>query len=183
MPDYVPPTIGYVNMEEGFREMDVVEGQISPRYTYRGPNPLTFTDKMGGSTLATINLKPSMRQVLLLFFPGGRNGEKYRILPIEASPEKINRGQALVINMCQKPVAVEMGSDQMLLERGQSGDVRLSQAKDRLLHVRLAVKNDNGQWKKKIDEDMLVDKNGRLIILLHEPRNNQYRITTLDASI
>ncbi|MGE9294654.1 MAG: hypothetical protein ACQKBW_13670 [Puniceicoccales bacterium] len=183
LPDYVAPTVGYLDPERGFTDMKVAEGQISPRYRYRGPNPITFVSGEGGEVLGTVSLDPSMHQALLIFFPGGKNGESYRILPIEVSPEKINRGQALVINLCQDPVAVEMGSNQMLLNRGQSQSIRLSDAKNRRLPVRLAIKNDDGKWKKKIDEDLIIDPKGRLIFLLHEPRNNQFRIVTLNADI
>ena len=68
----------------------------------------------------------------------------------------------------------------MLLNSGQSRMVNISRIQDYRLPVRLASQNQDSEWRKRMDEDLILNPASRVLLLLHEPREGQFRILTLE---
>jgi hypothetical protein len=177
---YVPPTLAILKADGTTETLRVAEGRLSPEYHYQGPNPLTFVGSSAADLRGRVELRPGTRRVLLLLFPGRNAGDPYRILPVETSPDRLHSGQALVLNLTASPLALELGKDQMLLNSGQSRMVNISRIEDYRLPVRLAAQNQQNEWRKRMDEDLILNPASRVLLLLHEPREGQYRILTLE---
>lgn len=180
IPDYVPPKLAFLKADGSTETMKVAEGRLSPTYHYEGSNPLTFVGSSATDLQGRVQVRPGTRRVLLLFFPGRNEGQPYRILPVETSDDKFRSGQALVLNLTATPLALELGRDQMLLNSGQSRMVNISRIQDYRLPVRLASQNQDSEWRKRMDEDLILNPASRVLLLLHEPREGQYRILTLE---
>jgi hypothetical protein len=180
IPAYVPPELAFLKPDGTTEAMKVSEGRLSPKYHYEGANPLTFVGNSADELRGQVELRPGTRRVLLLLFPGRNAGEPYHILPVETSEEKLRSGQAIVLNLTASPLALELGKDQMLLNSGQSRMVNISRIEDYRLPVRLAAQNQENEWRKRMDEDIILNPASRVLLLLHEPREGQFRILTLE---
>jgi hypothetical protein len=185
MKSYVAPIIEYCPSGEGASaRVDAAECRLSGEYVYTGPNQLVFFQESPSlnaqttrKTIGSVDLPPSFKRALLCFFPNQERGG-YNIFAIDPSLDKIRPGQALVKNVTPTPIACLFNDQQFMLAPGESTLAALGPASDFTAVLRIAASDDEGEWKEKYGERLVVAPQDSLIaLIINKPgRLDQLRI-------
>ncbi|MBT65240.1 MAG: hypothetical protein CML13_18750 [Puniceicoccaceae bacterium] len=123
-------------------------GSPTQVYDYMGPAPLNFYKYKGvdeaGNPLRKVVASYSPKagdQHLLLFIPDpkSRTEERYRLLPLDYSPESIAEGTYRFFNLASYPVYIRFGEETFKVDAGRSESIRSDPSVSDGLDVAMAL--------------------------------------------
>ena len=93
----------------------------SPRYEYRGPMPLRFTDTSSGAVVAEATIPPGIRDAMLLFTavePAPEKGLRYQIAVLDDGAARHGAGGLAIINLSGLALSGTIGNKAVTLAAG-----------------------------------------------------------------
>jgi hypothetical protein len=103
----------------------------SPRYDYRGPVPLRFTDAKSGAVVAEATIPADIHDALLLFSavePAPVSGLRYKISVLDDSAARNPSGGLAVINLSGLELAGTIGTKDVVLSSGLNPPIAIGKS-------------------------------------------------------
>jgi hypothetical protein len=145
----------------------------SPRYEYRGPMPLRFTDAASGAVVAEAVVPPEIHDALLLFAAvepapaaAGKpaNGLRYQVSVLDDSAMRHASGGLAIINFSGLELSGTIGKTDVTLKPGLNSTMPVSRTAKILLRTTL-----KGRSFQSYAGDLMLKKNERALLILFPP--------------
>lgn len=138
----------------------------SPRYEYRGGNPVRFTDA-SGAVVAEATVPPELRDVLLLVSPiepAPASGVKFRVAVLDDGPAHHAAGGLAIINFSGLALSGTIDGKPATLKDGLNPTLAVGRAAKIALHTTL-----KGRTYQSYVENLTLKKNERGLLILFPP--------------
>lgn len=148
--------------------LEASEDVLSAPITAPG-GALTLLDSADAKRpLATLLPPPDMERAILVLAPNPGEGEAYRGLWLDDSPEARPENSITLHNFSSTRVALQLGSEQTLLSPGDR-HVRRFAANERSVMILAAIPRDEG-WTRVISSPQPVKNGFRILVILRDGR-------------
>lgn len=139
----------------------------SPRYEFRSPMPLRFTDATTGAVVAEATIPPDIRDALLLFSPitpVPASGVRYQISILDDGVLRHGPGGLSILNLSGLALSGTVGTEDVNLQAGLSPTLILKSSAKVVLRT-----SDKGRSYQAYAETISLKKSERALLILFPP--------------
>ncbi|MGZ0655700.1 hypothetical protein ACWPKS_08845 [Coraliomargarita sp. W4R72] len=187
--NYEAPKVSY--FVDGLQEsagLRLNEGRLSDVYEYHGPQQIrffrettSFEQEVSRIPLASISVSPTVKELILLFFPAGKG--KYQVLPVESSLAAVKAGTAMVYNLTSTKLSCTFGGPTFELLPKQAQLQPLSIFDGNYQPILAASQDEDGQWKRRLVRKLSISEESSMLFVIYNLAEKPERFKLLAIDI